>query len=165
MTIASFAPEHAQAVGALIVSIQREEFGLPITLADQPDLADIPGFYQAYGGFWVAEEDGAVVGSIGLRRFAPKDGALRKMFVDKAFRGRDLGVAAGLVETLLAFARTEGFERIWLGTTTAFQAAHRFYDKQGFTRVTADDLPPGFPRMALDTIFYRLDLASEPTKA
>lgn len=165
MRVLSFAPDHADAVAALITPIQRGEFGVPVTLADQPDLLDIPGFYQAGGGFWVAVEDAVVVGSIGLRRFGPEDGALRKMFVAQAFRGREAGVAAGLLDTLLAFARAEGFARIWLGTTPAFLAAHRFYEKNGFTRVEAADLPAAFPRMAVDTIFYRLDLASKPAKA
>ena len=56
----------AEAVAALILSIQRQEFGLPVTLADQPDLQAIPSFYQTdCGGFWVAEARG----TIGLRDF------------------------------------------------------------------------------------------------
>jgi GNAT superfamily N-acetyltransferase len=170
MTITPFSPEHAQGVAELIVPIQRQEFGVPVTLADQPDLDDIPGFYQADGGFWVAVEDETVVGSIGLKRFGPEDGALRKMFVAQAFRGARVGTGQALLDTLLAFAREQGLGRIWLGTTPAFLAAHRFYEKNGFVRVQAADLPPTYPRMAVDTVFYRLDLgspglASETAKA
>ena len=49
---------------------------------------------------------------------------------------------------------------ILLGTTEQFQAAHRFYEKHGFTPVPQDDLPPHFPRMRLDTRFYRRHLTS-----
>ena len=44
------------ALGRLINAIQREEFAIPITLAEQPDLADIEGAYRKGAGeFWVAE--------------------------------------------------------------------------------------------------------------
>ena len=39
----------------LILGIQIEEFGIPITLADQPDLKTIEDFYQHdNGNFWIA---------------------------------------------------------------------------------------------------------------
>jgi len=46
--------QSAQAV-ALILPIQREEFGVPITVLDQPDLLDIDEYYiRPGGGFWGA---------------------------------------------------------------------------------------------------------------
>ena len=47
-----------------------------------------------------------------------------------------------------------------LGTTDAFLAAHRFYEKHGFSRIDRDALPAAFPVMAVDTRFYRLALAA-----
>jgi RimJ/RimL family protein N-acetyltransferase len=38
------------------------------------------------------------------------------------------------------------------------KAAHRFYEKNGFTRLAKHDLPKSFPLMAADTIFYELHL-------
>ena len=32
-----------------VKKIQRDEFGVPIAVEDQPDLLDIPGFYQLGG--------------------------------------------------------------------------------------------------------------------
>jgi GNAT superfamily N-acetyltransferase len=151
---------------ALIVGIQHDEFGFDITWDDQPDLHDIDGFYRSgHGQFWVARDgDGTVVGSIGLRDCGEGLGALRKMFVAPTHRGRgpDAGppVAQRLLDTLLAHARRTGFTAILLGTTERFEAAHRFYEKHGFARVDAATLPPTFPRMALDTRFYRLDLTA-----
>lgn len=148
----------------LIVSIQREEFGLGITWEDQPDLADVDGFYRAGAGeFWVARDRvGRVVGSIGLKDCGEHRGALRKMFVVAAHRGPGRHgmppVAEQLLNTLLRHARSEGFATILLGTTEAFTAAHRFYEKHGFTPIDEDELPPTFPRMAVDTRFYRRDL-------
>ena len=85
--IARFAPAHASGVASLIVPIQREEFGIPITLAEQPDLADIRGFYQrGAGNFWVALDGGEVVGTIALLDIGHAQAALRKMFVAPAYR-------------------------------------------------------------------------------
>ena len=36
------------------------------------------------------------------------------------------------------------------------QAAHRFYEKHGFSRIPKSRLPPSFPVMEVDTRFYRL---------
>lgn len=144
----------------LIVPIQRDEFGIAITYEDQPDLADVDGFYRRGAGeFWVAERDGAVVGTIALVDIGGGRGALRKMFVARDCRGPGLGVARRLLDTLLAHAADRGLSEIVLGTTDRFLSAHRFYEKSGFERIEAAALPAGFPRMAVDTVFYRISIA------
>lgn len=158
VVIARYTDDDRDGVAGLIVPIQQEEFAIPISLDDQPDLLDIPGFYQVGAGdFWVARQGPAIVGTIGLKEFEPGVGALRKMFVAKSHRGK-AGVAGDLLETLLAVARARGFRRIILGTTSAFEAAHRFYEKHGFSQVDESALPTLFPRMAVDTCFYALEL-------
>jgi len=158
--IVPYTDEHRAGVSDLIVGIQRDEYGLAITAADQPDLADIPGFYQiGAGNFWVALAEGRVVGTLGLREFAPGQGALRKMFVAPAYRG-SVGVAGRLLVTLLDSARAQGLSAITLGTTERFLAAHRFYEKNGFAAIPEHALPAGFPRMSVDTRFYALSLAA-----
>ena len=39
---------------------------------------------------------------------------------------------------------------IYLGTTAVMPGVHRFYEKNGFESVEAAQLPPDFPRMAVD---------------
>ena len=161
--IRAFDPQDTSAVVRLILAIQREEYGVEITAADQPDLMAIPEFYQAAaGGFWVATINGDVVGTVGLKDIGARAGALRKMFVASEARGVG-GAGARLLEVLLAHARAVGLKTIYLGTTERFTAAHRFYEKNGFTPVAPHTLPASFPRMAVDTRFYRMDLA--PTAA
>lgn len=159
--ISPYAAGDGAGTRALILGIQQREFGFSITWEDQPDLHDIPGWYRAGAGeFWVARDAaGRVVGTIGLRDIGGGIGALRKMFVAKEWRGPERRVALSLVETLLAHARACGLATILLGTTEAFRAAHRFYEKCGFRRVEGAMLPEAFPRMSGDTRFYRLDLA------
>ncbi|BCM84003.1 GNAT family N-acetyltransferase [Methylobacterium indicum] len=160
LRIRTFRPEDARDVIGIILPIQRDEFGFAITEDDQPDLHDIPGFYQVgHGAFLVAEVDGRLVGTLGLKDIGARQGALRKMFVEAGFRGREHGVAQALLHRLIEDARVQGLREIYLGTTEQFLAAHRFYEKNGFRAVAADTLPSAFPRMAIDTRFYRLALA------
>ena len=49
----------------LILTIQQKEFEIPIDLEAQPDLKNIPGFYQKHNGnFWVATIDNIIVGPL-----------------------------------------------------------------------------------------------------
>lgn len=154
--IVPFASRDVESVGALIVGIQRDEFGIPITLEDQPDLQNIPAFYQrGAGNFWVAVSEGEVVGTVALLDLGNQQGALRKMFVHAGYRGREHGVSARLLDTLLEWSRARGVKEVYLGTTEKFLAAHRFYERNGFQQITDKELPPSFPKMALDTRFYR----------
>ena len=52
-----------------------------------------------------------------------------------------------------------------LGTTDKFLAVHRFYEKNGFRAVPPEDLPPEFPRMAVDTRFYAITLLQSSSQA
>ena len=155
--VAPYAEADRQGVCALISAIQRDEFELAVTLADQPDLLDVPGFYgRGCGGFWVARAGGEVIGSIALLDIWGGQGALRKMFVTRDWRGR--GVARALLDALLGHAAASGLHDIFLGTTTRFLAAQRFYEKHGFQRIEQAALPPAFPVMAVDSVFFRKSL-------
>jgi hypothetical protein len=88
IAIAPFAEKHLPGVVDVILPIQQAEFNIPISLEAQPDLLDIPGFYQKNNGnFWVALQGNEVVGTVALLDIGRGPGALRKMFVKKPFRG------------------------------------------------------------------------------
>jgi GNAT superfamily N-acetyltransferase len=157
--VAPFAPKHQAGVIDVILSIQRDEFGVPITVEEQPDLLDIPGFYQqGSGNFWVAIADGEAVGTIALRDIGNRQGALRKMFVRPAYRGKQQGVARRLLDALILSAANAGIRDLFLGTIDRFVAAHRFYEKNGFVEIPAAHLPDAFPLMGVDTRFYHRKL-------
>jgi GNAT superfamily N-acetyltransferase len=160
VVVAPFVLADARAVAAHVLAIQRDELGVPITLGDQPDLADIPAFYvQRRGGFWVAKRGERVVGTLGLLD-AGEEVALRKMFVDRAHRGAPYGIAQRLFDALLAHSCGHRIPRIHLGTRPEMRAAHRFYERNAFVRIEERALPPAFPRMAADSVFYRRDLTA-----
>ena len=158
MEIARYDDTDRDGLAAMVLAIQTGEFGLPATFEGQPDLVDPAGFFRKGAGeFWVAREaDGAIVGSIGLVEFRAREGAVRKMFVRADRRGRELGLAQTLLETLIAHARREGIRSLTLGTTEFFKAAHRFYERNGFAEIPGTALPPEFPLLMVDTMFYRL---------
>lgn len=144
-------------VVSLISGIQREEFGMGIRPEDQPDLFDISGVYQrGNGNFWVAFEGRRLVGAVALLDIGEGLGALRKMFVAGDMRG-DCRVASSLLAILLSFARRREVRVVYLGTAPHFCAAHRFYEKNGFTEVGRASLPPSFPIMDVDSKFYRIE--------
>jgi len=154
--IRPFSPVYEKKVIDLIVAIQRKEFDIPITADDQPDLKNIPEYYQkGDGNFWVALHNDKVVGTVSLLDIGGNLVALRKMFVNRDYRGRETGTAQKLLEISLNWAMTRGIRKIYLGTTPQFLAAHRFYEKNGFKEITKRDLPEVFPIMKVDTKFYK----------
>ena len=157
--IRPFCMDDEQQVIDLIVSIQQREFNMPITADDQPDLRNIPDYYQKNrGNFWVALHNEDVVGTISLLDIGNGQSALRKMFVHQHYRGPEKGTARNLLKTLLDWAKLHILREIYLGTTPFFLAAHRFYEKNGFTEISKEDLPETFPIMEVDTRFYKYEL-------
>lgn len=145
----------------LILTIQQKEFNIPITIEDQPDLLQIESFYvEAGGNFWGAFADGELVGSIALVKFDERAGAIRKMFVKKEFRGKELNIAQKLLDVLIAFCRENRIDDLYLGTITVLKAAQRFYERNHFVKIEKGNLPVKFPLMSADDVFYHLNTNS-----
>lgn len=143
----------------LIPPIQQQEFSIPITWEQQPDLHDIDGFYcKGIGEFWVAEHQHNIIGSIALIDIGNQQAVIRKMFVQAEWRGKPHHVAQKLFDHLLHYAKSQQVRVLLLGTTAKFLAAHRFYERNQFQQIPAEDLPPEFPLMKVDTRFYRLEI-------
>lgn len=143
----------------LILTIQQKEFNIPITIEDQPDLLQIESFYvEAGGNFWGAFVNGELVGSIALVKFDERAGAIRKMFVKKEFRGKELNIAQELLEVLITFCHKNGIDDLYLGTITVLKAAQRFYERNHFVKIEKGNLPGKFPLMSADDIFYHLHI-------
>ncbi len=169
--IQPYSAAYQQSVIDLILPIQQQEFGVPITSADQPDLQQIPAFYQTgKGNFWIALHPDAalqqhsalqnkVIGTIALLDIGSHQGnpqaAVRKMFVHPAFRGQPHRTGQALLDTLMQWATQQAIAELYLGTTDFFKAAHRFYEKNGFVEIQPTDLPPQFLVMQVDSKFYR----------
>jgi N-acetylglutamate synthase-like GNAT family acetyltransferase len=148
--------KYQQGIVDLILPIQQQEFGVPITINDQPDLQNIASFYmKGNGNFWVAVDEEKVVGTIALVDIGNSQVALRKMFVHKDYRGKQKGAAQALIDTLFEWARNKQLQAVFLGTIDTMLAAHRFYRKNGFVEIAKEQLPPAFPLMAVDNRFFK----------
>jgi GNAT superfamily N-acetyltransferase len=163
MKIAEYSDKFKEQVIALILSIQRDELGVKITVNDQPDLQDICHFYQVgNGNFWIALDEQQVGGTIALIDIGNREVVLRKMFVSPAFRGKEKGAAQLLMNRVFEWCRQKKIDAIYLGTIDIMKAAHRFYEKNGFTRIEKEGLPPGFPLMKVDNVFYKYSFSHTP---
>ncbi|WP_368487995.1 GNAT family N-acetyltransferase [Clostridium sp. BJN0013] len=147
--------DYKDEITQMILKIQQEEYNLPITANDQPDLANIETFYQQNNGnFWADINKQVVIGTIAIRNIDNKNAMLRKMFVKQEYRGKDVGVSNNLLLKLLDWAKQKNLTRIFLGTTPQFLAAHRFYEKNGFKEIDKKELPANFLIMDVDKKFY-----------
>lgn len=80
---------------------------------------------------WVAEHQGAIVGSVFLvRGDAPDVGKLRLLYVEPSARGQ--GIGAALVEACIARAREVGYRRLVLWTNDILVSARKIYVSRGF---------------------------------
>ncbi|WP_270180935.1 GNAT family N-acetyltransferase [Alkalihalobacillus sp. CinArs1] len=159
LVVQRYDQDYQEQVVDLISTIQQDEFQIPITVEEQPDLYAIASFYQTgKGNFWLAIYNGRVVGTISLLDIDNNQLALRKMFVHKDYRGGPFFVAKRLLQEAIKWSRENEVHDIYLGTTPQFLAAHRFYEKNDFVRVGLEDLPKSFPVLAVDKRFYRLEM-------
>lgn len=157
--IEEYSDDYQEQVSELILHIQQNEYNIEITKEEQPDLLNISSIYQiGMGNFWLAIVEGKVIGTISLLDIGNNQVALRKMFVDRRYRGREFQVAKTLLNKAIDWANNKSLQAIFLGTTPQFKAAHRFYHKNGFTELRSEELPNDFPIMKVDKKFYKISL-------
>ncbi|HEV2474864.1 MAG TPA: GNAT family N-acetyltransferase [Chthonomonadales bacterium] len=142
----------------LIVHVIRtvyDEYGFTWDEEDyHADLYDLEGYYLRNGGFWVALQDGAVIGTSGLKFFDPLTGSspttedaqghirltgcdcsLDRLYVLPACRR--LGAASALLRKVLCAAGAAGRTRMEIWSDKRFLDAHRLYQRIG-AEVVAD---------------------------
>ena len=103
-------------------------------IANMLRTCDLPAndLTQHLNNFIVAEEDGRIIGCIGLELEGP---LLRSLAVDPGLRNR--GIAHQLCGMLLDLARKKGTKQIYLLTETA----SGFFEKCGFIRLDRSEAP------------------------
>ena len=144
----------------LIMHVQNVEYEVGISVKEQPDILDIHSNYINDGGnFWIALNDnGEVVGSIGLQKKNKEVAVLKKFFVYKDYRGKELGTGKKLYEALLDFAKKQGFSKIILDTPSKATRSHGFYKKVGFKEIDKEDLPIKYDYPDRNSIIFLLEL-------
>ncbi|MGX6604118.1 GNAT family N-acetyltransferase [Micromonosporaceae bacterium Da 78-11] len=89
-------------------------------------------FTPPQGAFYVAEDDGNLIGCAGWRRHHG-DAELKRMFTTKAARGR--GLARRLLTTIEESARAAGCARVILETGDKQPEAVALYESCGYERI------------------------------
>ncbi len=157
LKIETYSGKYDDKIISLILSIQNDEAKIGLSLQEQPDLLDIYHSYQQNGGeFWIALSGGRVIGTIGLMLKENYCAVMKKFFVEKAFRSQKVGLS--LYNELLKFAVSKGVHHILLDTPAVAHASHRFYEKAGFRKIGATELPVPYSYPDRDSILYLLDL-------
>ena len=113
-----------------------------------PHLADVGRRAQLAEILVARDADGSIVGAVALVLsgdfgevlVSDDESAFRMLVVDPAARGR--GVGELLVRACLERARAAGKRRMVLSTDVRMAAAHRLYERLGFTRLPERDWSP-----------------------
>ena len=125
------------AIERLVFGVLRE-FGLSPNDETDADLRDIEASYIHRGGTFdvLVSTSGQIVGTIGLYPVSKSMCELRKMYLDKSFRGQ--GHGRRLLDHALARAKKIGFTRVTLETANVLQAAIALYERYGFKPYNPD---------------------------
>ena len=129
--IRPFQPEDKPGVVNIIKSVYDDFRYIMDFEAFDADLADIQSTHQDAGGeFWVLDDGGVIVGSVGV---LPKEGdtcELKRLYLGKAYRRKGWGTR--LLATARGWAMAKGFRRLVLWSDVLFEPAHQLYIKTGF---------------------------------
>jgi GNAT superfamily N-acetyltransferase len=82
------------------------------------------------GLFYLVEFDGTIVGMGALDPIREKTGAIKRMYIRPAYRGKGIGKA--LLQRLLQKAKEFGYHSVYLDTAKFMTAAHNLYRSFGF---------------------------------
>ena len=86
--------------------------------------------------FWVVESADGIVGSFGIESRNVTDTELRRMYLDKEYRGS--GVAQRMLDFAQTSARALGFTKMILSSAQIQEAAVSFYRKSGFRQTRSE---------------------------
>jgi GNAT superfamily N-acetyltransferase len=86
--------------------------------------------------FWVVLDSNKIVGSFGIESRNDTNTELRRMYLDKDYRGR--GIAQRMFDCAQMRARQLGFTKMIVSTAEIQKAADRFYRKNGFRQIRSE---------------------------
>lgn len=87
---------------------------------------------DGWNGWWVAEEDGVVLGAAGDGITKPGVGDLFVLYVDPAHQGR--GIGTSLLNAVLEELKGQGAERVWVSVFDGNDRGIGFYKARGFEK-------------------------------
>lgn len=158
MEIIQYQDIYKQQIIGLILHIQNNEAQINLTIEEQPDLLDVPLYYERDGGaFWIAVDKNEVIGTIAFMNYGNGNAVLKKFFVRSDWRNRKIGYA--LYGKLITRLKEGGYKRVLLDTPSVAKDSHRFYEKAGFRKITKEELPFHYKYPDRDSYLYLLELS------
>lgn len=110
---------------AELAKIERESFSRPWSEESFRELLTLD-----YARYLVAEADGEIAGSAGMR-VVYGEGDIDNVVVARKYRGN--GIAKALISELIALGESEGIKEFTLEVRVSNAAAIRVYENAGFT--------------------------------
>jgi len=124
--------DHDALVKMVGLILEESQMKLDENGADR-ELEDMDRLYgHGKSKFYVVENGGQLIGSIGMRPLGRDACELRKFYVLKEYRGRGLG--ARLLREALIFAIEKEFKRIQLEVSAKHERAIHLYESHGFVK-------------------------------
>jgi GNAT superfamily N-acetyltransferase len=146
ITIRAYEKSDYEAVVALFTRINRElappdmreRFEDYIATSINGELSYLRDIFSESkrNAFWVVEMDAQIIGMFGIERRSEDSTELRRMYLDRAYRGR--GIAQRMLQCAEARARVLGFSKLILSTAEVQEAALAFYRKRGYQLVRTE---------------------------
>ena len=135
ITIRFATANHAEAIASLLLEsfVGYESLYTPEGFAATAITGDQIIARMSEGPVWVAVHEEDILGTVSVVAGA-ESLYIRGMAVLPAARSR--GIGALLLTNVEEFARTEGFSRLFLGTTPFLDRAIRLYERFGFRRTS-----------------------------
>ena len=153
--IQPYDPVYQERINAMMAGIQ-DEYNEIITTRHSTKIQEV--YMKPGQKYWVALAEEQVAGTIGIVMFEKDKAVVKRMMVDKDFRGEAYGTANQLMCVALEWAANEGARVVYLGTMTQFVAAQRFYLKNGYVSIPEKELPLQYPQNPMDTVFFKKEL-------
>lgn len=138
-TLRMFSKKDANGVKDLILSILEKEYPFDKNAYSDSDLYRID---EVYGGkkdsFMVIEEDGDIVGTVGIKEDSPESALLRRLFVDLKHRRK--GYGSELLNKAIEFCKEKNYKRIAFRCTDRMKDAMNLCLSKGFKEIEALDI-------------------------
>jgi GNAT superfamily N-acetyltransferase len=102
------------------------------------ELAHLPCVFSERNrnAFWVVESEDSIVGCFGIEGRNETNTELRRMYLDRGYRGS--GVANRMLDVAEKRARALGYTKMLVSTAEIQRAADRFYRRNGYRQVRVE---------------------------
>ena len=130
-SLRTFKKEDADGVKNLILNILAREYPFAKSAYSDSDLHTIA---ETYGGkrdsFFVIEEGGEIVGTVGIKEESHTEALLRRLFVD--IKHRKKGYGSALLKKAIEFCKEKGYKKMYFRCTDRMSDAMNLCSKNGF---------------------------------